>query len=170
MIPNPWVILGLVGAWLLSAGGAYWYGTNVGAEDERVAWQARSNTELNAANHRIIELTETIRAKESEHTVQLASISARYQEELQNEKATADLVISELRAGTRKLRIPVASSGKARGSEAGAASAAPGGRDGETRADLSPEIAESLVGLASEADTVVRQLQACQAIIMQDRN
>ena len=38
MIPNPWVILGAVGFWLLSATGAFLEGRHI----ENVAWEAKS--------------------------------------------------------------------------------------------------------------------------------
>lgn len=167
---NPWLLLGALAAFVASVTGAFFYGQNVGAEDERVEWQQRENVELTAANKRIIELTETARAQESEHAVELHAISAKYQEDLQNEKAAADRVISDLRNGSRVLRIPVTRTVETCGGEAGTAPASTSGRDGEARADVHPAAAEFLVGLASEADAVVRQLQACQRVIMQDRN
>lgn len=167
---NPWLLLAVVIVFGASNAGSYWYGTNVGAEGERVEWQKRENQELAAANKRIVDLTETVRAKESMHAVELANISAQYQKELQDEKSKADRVIADVRAGARKLRIPVASTYQACGSgEAGKAPAAPFRRDGEARAELSASASSFLIGLANEADQVVRQLTACQAIIMQDR-
>jgi len=50
-----------------------------------------------------------------------------------------------------------------------ATSAGTTGRDGETRAELSPDAAEFLIGEASRADKIVEQLNACQAVLVQDR-
>lgn len=38
MIPNPWVILATVGAFILSNGAAYWKGSSDGAKGERLEW------------------------------------------------------------------------------------------------------------------------------------
>lgn len=43
------------------------------------------------------------------------------------------------------------------------------GRDGGAGAYLSTETAEFLLGLTGEADAVVRQLKACQAVAREDR-
>lgn len=170
MIPNPWLILGVVLAFVVSVTGAFFYGQNVGAEGERVEWQTRENVELAAANKKILDLTDAARARESLDAVRLASISAKYQEDLLNEKATHDRVVSDLRNGSRVLRIPVAGTSQTCGGETGAAPTAALRRDGQATAELSREASEFLVGLASEADAVVRQLAACQAVILQDRN
>ena len=169
MIPNPWVLLGALAAFVASVTGAFFYGQNVGAEDERVEWQGRENVELTAANRKILDLTEAARARESFHAIELNAISTKLQEDLQNEKAAADRVISDLRNGSRVLRIPITRTVETCGGEAGTAPASTSGRDGEARADVHPAAAEFLVGLASEADAIVRQLAACQAVILQDR-
>lgn len=166
---NPWVILCVVLAWGATTGGAYWYGNNVGKDSERVVWQGKQSKELQAANAKIIDLTEKARAQESLHAVELAGISAKYQEALQNEKSKSDRVIADVRAGTRKLRIPIAGPIQTCGSSSSQAPAAAERRDGEARAELSGSSSDFLIGLASEADAIVRQLTACQAVILQDR-
>lgn len=164
---NPWVVLAAVVGFVAAVGGAYLYGDHVGTKTERAAWLDRDNKALAATNKRIIELNEAARATERKHAEDLAGVSAGYQKELQDEKAKADRVVSDLRAGNKRLRIAVADS--ACGSETGGTASGSGGRDGGTRAELSGEAAEFLVGLASEADQVVRQLQACQEIVKRDR-
>lgn len=164
---NPWVWLIAAGVFVSSCLGCYWYGNSVGKDAERVEWQQKETKELAEANRKILDLTEEARAKESLHSVRLASISAQYQEDLQNVKVKAARVISDVRSNAVKLRIPVTQ--EACRSETSPTTATPIGRDGETRAELSDEAAEFLIGLASEADEVVKQLQACQAVILQDR-
>lgn len=174
---NPWLLLGALAAFVASVTGAFFYGQNVGAEDERAEWQDRENVELSAANKRIIELTETARAQESEHAVELHAISAKYQEDLQNEKIKSDAVVSDVRAGIIRLRDPGSTASRACGGEAGKAAASASGRDGEAGGELpstgdgilSVEAAEFIVRIASEADDIVRQLSACQKVIETDR-
>lgn len=169
----PWV-KPLAAVLLVAAliGGIYAYGQQqfgLGEEVERSAWLARENTTLTTANARIKELEDQARIKEHEHAQGMAKASAQYQEDLKNEKTAKDRVIADLRSGALRLRIPVTCPGAAGGS----ATATPGsgavGRDGETRAELSFEASEFLVGLTSEADEVVRQLTACQAVVIADR-
>jgi prophage endopeptidase len=167
MTINPWVLLIALAVFVSSCLGCYWYGNSVGKDVERVKWEKRENKELAAANKKIIDLTEKARADESLHAVKLASISAQYQEDLKNVKDKAARVISDVRAGTLKLRIPVTE--RACTSEGSKVEASTERRDGEARAELSKEASEFLIGLTGEADEVVEQLQACQRIVEEDR-
>ncbi len=140
-----------------------------GEQAERAAWQQRENAELTAANARIVELSAAYRAREQQHAADLASASATYQESLQHEKATHDRTLVDLRSGALRLRVPLARRQTAAGERAAEAGAGAGRCDGETHAELSVAASEFLVGLASEADEVVHQLAACQAVVTADR-
>lgn len=174
---NPWALLIGVLAFGAATGGAYLYGDHVGATGERVKWQAKESAELSAANAKIIDLTEKARAQESLHAVELASISAKYQEDLQHEKADKDRTIAGIRAGTIRLRDPDAIGSHTCGGDASAVTAAAQRHNGETGTELqakdsgvlSVAASEFIVGIGEEADEIVRQLTACQAVIMQDR-
>lgn len=176
LIP-PWVkllaamvLVGVV-VWAFYAYGQQQFG--LGEKAERSAWLARENTSLTKANTRIKELEEQARTKEREHAQNMAAVSAHYQKDLSHEKAAKDRAIADLRSGALRLRIPLAQPACTDGAD-GSGAPAPGtstvGRDGGTPAELSTEASEFLVGLANEADEVVRQLTACQAVITADRN
>lgn len=136
---------------------------------ERARWQVRENEELAAANSTIIMLNRQARDRERQHAEDMALASAHYQEDLRRVELKKDRVIADLRAGTQRLRIPIAASPAACGGISPEAFAAASRRDGEARAELSGSAAEFLVGLASEADEVVHQLTACQQILLEDR-
>ncbi|HTH39720.1 MAG TPA: lysis system i-spanin subunit Rz [Rhodocyclaceae bacterium] len=156
----------------LLIGAFYAYGQQqfgLGEKAERTAWLTRENATLTKANARIKELEDQARAKEREHAQDMADASAQYQKDLKHEKAAKDRVIADLRRGDLRLQIPVTCPDAAGGSATGATGTSTGGRDGETRAELSVEASEFLVGLASEADEVVRQLTACQVVVNADR-
>lgn len=106
-------------------------------------------------------------ARETEHNMAnaLAAADTNYQESLKHEKETRDRRIADLLADRRRLSIPVRPS-SCRVSDA---AAGPAGGDGEARAELSPEAAAFLEGLALDADSIVRQLGAAQAVIRIDR-
>lgn len=167
-------------AWLIAAAllvGLAWSGIvaygnvryTAGENAERSRWVQRENTELTTANARVIELERAARANERLQAERLAAASQTYQESLQHEKATHDRTVAGLRTGALRLRIELARRQTADGS--GTAGFGPGaGRcDGEARAELSTAAAEFLVGLAAEADAVVHQLTACQAVVSADR-
>lgn len=161
-----WLLLGaLVVA--IFAHGHHQFG--LGEKLERAKWVARENTELLAANAKIKSLKDKYRQQEQDAATAIAVISSQYQRELNHVKTDKDRVIADLRVGAYRLRIPVASPLNTCGSLAAYAAPATGGRDGEARAELSGAAAEFLVGLASEADEVVHQLDACQAVLKADR-
>lgn len=152
----------------------FFYGQHqyrLGAEAEKARWVARENAALRAANDEISQLNQLARDQERLHAEAMAHISTQFQEQLHHVKSQKDSVIADLRAGAVRLRVPVtpASASPACSGIPGEAFASARGRDGETRADLSAEAAEFLVGLASEADEVVQQLSACQALLQADR-
>jgi len=141
----------------------------LGEKAERAAWLARETTELRSANAKIKSLEEKYRQQERDAADAIAVISSQYQKDLNHVKTEKDRVIAGLRGGAFRLRIPVAASVQACGGAASEAPASTGGRDGDARAELSIEASEFLVGLASEADEVTKQLGRCQDIIKADR-
>lgn len=141
----------------------------LGEKAEQSAWLKRENTELVAANIRIKELTDEVRRQERQHQQDMADASAQYQKDLKHEKATHERVVADLRSGALRLRVHLASSQTAGGRGTGAVGSGPGGCDAATGGELSGPAAEFFVGLASEADEVVHQLTACQAIVAADR-
>ena len=140
-----------------------------GEQAERAVWLARETTELRSANAKIKSLEEKYRQQERDAADAIAVISSQYQKDLNHVKTEKDRVIAGLRGGAFRLRIPVAASVQACGGAASEAPASTGGRDGDARAELSIEASEFLVGLASEADEVTKQLGRCQDIIKADR-
>lgn len=160
----------------------YFYGQQqfgLGEKAERAAWLARENTGLASANAKIKTLEEKYLQQEHDAADAIAVISHHYQKDLHDVKAEKDHVIAGLRAGAFRLYIPVrvpdqklfgAAAVPACGGAASEVAASACGRDAATLAELSVEASEFLVGLASEADEVAKQLGRCQDIIEADRN
>lgn len=169
---NPYLIIGALVAVIAS----FFAGQHNGARVERAGWLQRENAELVAANAKILQLEEKARAEEAAHAVALNKISADYQGALNDARAETKRLADAARTGGFRLRVHAACPGTAPGA-AGAASAAPGGRDGPPAGELPGEAAATLSGadaaflidLAGEADEVVRQLGACQAVVRADR-
>ena len=140
---NPWVILGIIMAVLSAAGSGYYKGKH----DENT----RQQVEIAALN-----------AKARETEQRMGEVAQTYGETLRKAnnvaKVKEDKLRSDIASGKRKLFIPV----QAPDCPVSApADAAPATGDTETRAELDPRIAESLVDLTSRGDTAIRQLNAC---------
>lgn len=105
-----------------------------------------------------------VRALQETAAARIAEIDAKHYQELLDAKTETDRTIAAIRAGERRLRerftCPAAPP-----ADAGAGVDPPSEARG-----LQPEDAAFLIGLAGEADAVVVQLSACQAILAEDRS
>jgi prophage endopeptidase len=144
------------------------YTRGVSETDSKYA--KRDNDALRSANARIQELEEKARAGERRRAEELAAVSVHYQGALEAAKSQRERDVALAHAGTLRLRDPNAASpaGCDRGGP-GEAAAAAAGRDGAQAGELSREAVGFLLNLADEADEVVEQLTACQAVVRTDR-
>jgi Lhr-like helicase len=140
---NPWVILGVVLALLGSFGSGYYKGEQDEYERQQIEI-ARLNEQARETEQRMGEVAQTY-AK----TLKKANDVAKVKEN----KLRNDIVSGKLRlfvpVQTPECAVPAAED-----------TPAPAG-DTETRAELDPRIAESLVDLASRGDQAIRSLNAC---------
>lgn len=170
---NPWLIVGA----LIALAGAYGWGRYDGGEVEAASWRKRELQQQSDFNAKVQKLQEEYRARERAGAERLAAVSADYQKELVNAKTAKDRAVADLRAGRLVLRDPGAAGCATGGGAAAPAGAGAGGRDGAPPGELpraaegvlSERASEFLIGLASEADEVARQLAACQGVVRADR-
>lgn len=167
--PKLLLLAGIAVAIAVSVGGAYLKGRFDGRDLERVAWQARELEEVTRANAAIAFLNEAYRKLEARSVAATTAASTKYQKELRNVRVKKDRVIADLRSGALRLRVPVTSCQDSDRGRTPPPGAPTGGRDAAPRAELSETAARFLTELAAEADEVVLQLQACQAIVRADR-
>jgi prophage endopeptidase len=142
---NPWVLLGILMAIGSSFGGGYWKGSH----DENV----RQQVEIAALN---------AKARDTEQA--MANVAQTYAQTLRKAnnvaKAKEDKLRSDIATGQRKLFIPVKTSDCAV-STASTAASPTGNNGGETRAELSGQVSESLIAIAAEGDAAIRKLNQC---------
>ena len=148
---NPWVLLGLLVAFL--GVGATGYQTGKTAERERQQIQ-------------IAKLNEAAREKEQAlvqavHTQATQFVKANNDAKLLSQKRSTDIS-----AGVIKLRVPIKS--PVCPVPATADTPAPSGSDART-AEIQPETSRAILAIGDEADTTVRKLNACLAIYNQVR-
>jgi prophage endopeptidase len=166
---NPYLIIGLMAAWIASLVGVGYWQNEAGHVAERTKWQTRENNELREANAKILRLEEDARKAERDHGAVLAAISTHYEKELGDANKRREADHAAVRAGTLRLRDPNTAGLRACGSVMPETSPRAGGRDGRAPGELSGAAAEFLLDLAHDADNVARQLAACQGVVTADR-
>jgi len=139
---NPWVLLGILMAVLSAAGGGYFKGKH----DENT----RQQVEIAALN---------AKARETEQN--MAKVANTYAETLRKSQNAARTKETKLRAdvasGALRLSIPTQSPVCSPSVTAVTA----GDNSGETRTELSGQVSETLIAIASEGDAAIRKLAQC---------
>lgn len=178
MFPNPYVIIGLMVAWILSMVGYGIHEKQQGEDTARAACTTARVAEAVVAASKIQELQTAARANIERHGAAQAAISSAYQKDIeyvQNQKTAA---LAAVRAAGR-VRVQPASSYTMRPGDCSLPVAAPGspGNNGSPQGDVHREDASPdpgidtavLIGLASECDSITRQLVRAQELIVEDR-
>jgi hypothetical protein len=139
---NPWVLLGILMAIASSFGGGYFKGSH----DENV----RQQVEIAALN---------AKARETEQN--MANVAKTYAETLRKSQNAARTKETKLRAdvasGALRLSIPTQSPV----CSTSVATVAVGDNSGEARTELSGQVSEALIAIASEGDSAIRKLNQC---------
>jgi len=139
---NPWVLLGILMAILSAAGSGYYKGS----EDE----VTRPQVEIAALN---------AKARETEQN--MTKVANTYAETLRKSQNAARTKETKLRAdvasGALRLSIPTQSPV----CSTSVPPATTGDNSGETRTELSGQVSETLIAIASEGDAAIRKLNQC---------
>lgn len=149
---------------------AFLYGSSVTADRLNAIHEARVQA-VNMANAQAhAALVEEMRENERQHADSMAALDAKYTKELTHEKAEADRIIADLRTDAVRVRDEfTCADGAAQGGE-GKTGTSTGLGDDRKAGGLQKPHVEFLLSEAGRADEAVKQLQACQAIVRQDRN
>lgn len=170
--PVAYVILALsvLGSIYYAAHKAYTWAYTNGATATNNDWLARENVQVVTANAKIVQLENEAREKERIQEINVANIVDTYETDKQNAKLKTDANISNLNNGIIKLRDKYAASRQSTcPSQNSTTSTSTSVDNAETGTDLSGTAAEFLLKLTAEANEVVLQLDACQALLVSDR-
>lgn len=151
---------------------AYTWAYNNGVNSERTTWQKRESSELAEANKKIIELNVEARNQQTQNAINLQTISTYYEESKRNAKLKNDKVVADLNSGVIRLRDKYAKTSTCETTypgRTGETATGPGEHNAETGTEFSSTAAGFLYDLAVEADEIVEQLSACQAVVLEDR-
>ncbi len=109
--------------------------------------------ELAAANDKV-------HTQEKAHEQEMAQLREAYAARATQDAADNARMLNDLRNGTQQLRIAIAAIGHQAGSSTPGPTA--GSADGSADAQLAPEAAATLWGIAADGDTAISQLSALQ--------
>lgn len=166
MNPYAYIFAAVVAAAMLA--GSYLQGRKDGANAIRSDYAARDLKAATDYATKEREITDAYRAKEAKWQSQSASISKKYQRELAANETQRLADLAAIDARTLRLRDPGTDS-QACGGSAPIPAASASGHNGGTGAYLSSKAAAFLLGITAEADSVVRQLTACQQVLTDER-
>jgi type II secretory pathway component GspD/PulD (secretin) len=140
-----------------------------GALSERVVWETRL-AEENANNAKaILAAEEAARQKITESETRQAVISKDYQRKLANARTKYKSVDDAVASGTFQLRDSGATAVCPSSGGSPETTTSTGGNNGAEGCKLSTNTSRSLWFLVTNADSVVEQLTACQALVEADR-
>jgi hypothetical protein len=165
-VPNPWLLLGVGLAWLASLASVGWWQRHDGALAERTTWQAREVLALTAANAKIKALNDAARDRESQHAAQMDAIGTWLAKETNDAQIRQRDAVRNARALVLRNQPACVGAG---GSEAGPPRPAASGGNGQAACELPAEIVRDMESLVFDADSDVRQLYACQQVVLKDR-
>lgn len=145
--------------------GTYSGGMAVGAAKQRaktaqdeLARQQRDQKVIDGLNAQVTKLKE-------DHAKFVANLRAEFIAVNEREKAADAKRIADLRSGSSKLRLAIASCDGAQAAAGPLGTATPGATP-EARAELAPEVAATLFGITGDGDAAIRQLAGLQSWAM----
>jgi hypothetical protein len=153
------ILATLVGAYNIRVNGLIDTAVTKAVTENNKSWQA-------AEKKAIAKAESDARATEATHAKALEAVGMKYQKEIINAKTQRDKDVAAARSGALRLHDNAASSSTCNDPKAAIPAA---GSDAPKGADLSKSAVEFLLTLADDADAIVTQLGACQAVILSDR-
>ena len=167
---SPYIILAAIISIGLAGGFGYAKGHRDGATSEKAAWYARQITQGALYSAKLLEAENAARAAEDAKADAVRALDTAYQKRLTDAQILHDADVAAARAGAIVLHDPGAPACPAGDRSAGPVAAPASVSDGPARPGLSAAANEFLLSLADEADQLVNQLTACQAVITADRS
>lgn len=153
-------VLGALAVFALAFGAWYWH---EGKKEHAInaAVEAALTVERDRLNAALDEARERIAVLMQEHAKLLGQLEADYKKEKEDAEARRIRDVAAARSGALRLRVPGTLCPAADGATVGA----PSGSDGAASGELPGPVAADLFALVHDADQVVRQLTACQAVV-----
>lgn len=166
-MPNPWVILGLVLAWLASMAAVGAWQHKAGVTSEHDQWETRE-AKINSDAAVLIKAADD-KVRDAEHVAaaNISAIDADYQLKLKGKDDALAIALNTVRAGGKLFTHSTCPAPA--GNAANQTTTSTGSGNGQARCQFSDADSDFLLRLGSEADKVADQLTSAQAVILADR-
>ena len=161
-----WVVIAALVAMALFTGAIY--ERNVQHQKDLADFDKERQAQTMANLKAVGLLDAKYRKKEQDDKVEKEKIGADYEKKLADKDAQRARDVASARAGSLRLSIP-SNCPHADGSSPAQTSGLASSGDDPTRTYLPQQVTSDLFALADDADAVVAQLTACQAVIVSDR-
>ena len=147
---------------------AVWWIRDTGVQAERADWVVKMATAKAEWQAELDKANAANRATERQSAQVIADVSTYYQKELKNAQSQKTADRANVQRGSLRLFDPFQSfrlDANPILPRSGEACTTASGRDGETGRELSREVSGDLFDLANDANAIVSQLTAAQAVI-----
>lgn len=169
----PWQIyaVALIGlGFLLYGEHEYDLGHDDGVVEQRITDTKVMEAKERAHAEEVAALNAKAKKDDEAHQAALAAIGAKYETTIAALKARRDRDVADALAGALRLSIPAGPAPAGGSVQLPDAATGTAGSDGAARGELPRQVAADLFALADDADQVVEQLHACQAVVADDRS
>lgn len=160
-MPNPWMIIGA----LVLVISAYFYGHHTGVQVTKADWEAEKATAAIDAGKALDKANKEVR--EFEHL--LANKQNRVEKVYVDKIKEVQVERNSLSATARDAGLFIDTTCSDNSNSLPSAASSSSGNNGATKARLSGATADALIAIAADADEIVNQLTACQAILEEER-
>ena len=158
---NPWFLVGS-GVLIIAS---YFYGYSTGYDVSKSAWEAEKSITTKEAMDNMIAATDKVKSLEQELATKQNKVEKVYVNKIRTVEVESKRITDIARNDGLFVDASCAdSSGPLPDSASGS-----GSSNGSQKAKLSRKAADALISIAADADTIVHQLTACQAILEAER-
>jgi len=158
---NPWLLVGS-GVLIIAS---YFYGYSTGYDVSKSAWEAEKSIATKEAMDSMIAATDKVKSLEQ----QLATKQNKVEKIYVNKIRTVEVESKRITDIARNDGLFVNASCADSSNPLPDSASGSGNSNGTQKARLSREASEALISIAADADTIVHQLTACQAILEAER-
>ena len=158
---NPWMLVGS-GVLIIAS---YFYGYSTGYDVSKSAWEAEKSIATKEAMDNMIAATDKVKSLEQ----QLATKQNKVEKVYVNKIRTVEVESKRITDIARNDGLFVNASCADSNNTLPDSASGSGSGNGTQKARLSREVADALISIAADADTIVHQLTACQAILEAER-